>query len=418
LVAEPAAAWDWHRPVETAVLAAQAELDLMRAHFRMDRLAGMPGRAVLEESVARQARWAQMRPHWLVGMAEPEEMPEAQAQVLRVWLEPMAPLCSAQVDLAELVEPVEQELTVELEELEGQARLVAEPAAAWDWHRPVETAVLAAQAELDLMRAHFRMDRLAGTLGREAPAEPVARQARWAQMRRPLLAGMAVRPECRATGAMARRVMHRVRTAALVALAAIPAYRVSAVWVERALDLQEPPRHPAATGGTEAMDLLRCSQANPAGMAELAEPVAMSATAAMGDSEEMAQSGRPEQTVQHPEVQAPMAQSAEQAVAAGPADPVAQFQATVVMVASRATAELEATGEPASQARRGRIRETLAKPEGVEAMEPMAVPEVLVESGARPLELGLQVPMGTAEPEATGEMLAWLEMVATVLMVM
>jgi hypothetical protein len=111
------------------VLAAQAELDLMRAHFRMDRLAGMPGRAVLEESVARQARWAQMRPHWLVGMAEPEEMPGTQAWVLRVWLEPMEPLCSAQVELAEPEEPEEQELTVELEEPEGQARLVVEPAA-------------------------------------------------------------------------------------------------------------------------------------------------------------------------------------------------------------------------------------------------------------------------------------------------
>ena len=112
---------------------------------------------------------------------------------------------------------------MELEEPEGQARLVVEPAAVWAWHRPVETAVLAAQAELDLMRAHFRMDRLAGMPAREAPAEPAALQARWAQMRRPLLAGMAVRPECPATGAMARRAMHRVRTAALVALAAIPA---------------------------------------------------------------------------------------------------------------------------------------------------------------------------------------------------
>ena len=107
-----------------------------------------------------------------------------------------------------------------------------------------------------------------------------------------------------------------------------------------------------------------------------------------------------------------MAQSAEQAVAAEPAEPVAQFQATVVMVASQATAELEATAEPASQARRGRIRETQAEPEGMEAMEPMAVPEVLVESEARPLEQGLQVPMGTAELEATAEMRAWLEMVA------
>jgi hypothetical protein len=50
-------------------------------------------------------------------------------------------------------------------------------------------------------------------------------------------------------------------------------------------------------GATEVMVLLRCFQANPAGMAELAEPVAMSATAAMGDSAEMAQSGRREQMV-------------------------------------------------------------------------------------------------------------------------
>ena len=41
---------------------------------------------VAEALAARQARWAQMRPHWLVGMADPEEMPEAQAQVLRVRL--------------------------------------------------------------------------------------------------------------------------------------------------------------------------------------------------------------------------------------------------------------------------------------------------------------------------------------------
>ena len=47
-------------------------------------------------------------------------------------------------------------------------------------------------------------------------------------------------------------------------------------------------------------------------------------------------------------------------------------------------------------------------------MEPLAEPEVLVESEARPLEQGLQVPMGTAAPEAMGEMLAWLEMVALV----
>jgi hypothetical protein len=165
-------------------------------------------------------------------------------------------------------------------------------------------------------------------------------------------------------------------------------------------------RHPAAMGATAEMDLLRCSQANLEAMAELAEPVDHSATAAMGDLAAMAQSGRPEQTVQHLEIQAPMAQSAEPAVAAGQAEPVEQFQAMAVMVASRATAEPEVLAEPASQARRGRIRETLAKPEGMEAMEPLAEPEVLVESEARPLEWGLQVAMGTAAPEATGEMLA------------
>ena len=62
-------------------------------------------------------------------MADPEEMREMQARVLREWLEPMAPLCPAQVELAALEEPEGQERTVELEELEGQARLVVEPAA-------------------------------------------------------------------------------------------------------------------------------------------------------------------------------------------------------------------------------------------------------------------------------------------------
>jgi len=113
-----------------------------------------------------------------------------------------------------------------------------------------------------------------------------------------------------------------------------------------------------------------------------------------------------------------MAQPAEQAATEEPAEPVEQFQAMVVMEASRATAEPEVLAEPASQARRGRIQETLAKPEGMEAMEPLAEPEVLVESEARLLEWGLQVPMGTAAPEAMGEMLVWLEMAATVPMVM
>ncbi len=96
---------------------------------------------------------------------------------------------------------------------------------------------------------------------------------------------------------------------------------------------------------------------------------------------------------------------------------VDRFLEMAVMVASRATVEPEVLAEPAWQARRGRIQETQAKPEGMEAMEPLAEPEGMVESEARPLELGLQVPMGTAAPEATVEMLAWLEMAATVPMV-
>ena len=148
--------------------------------------------------------------------------------------------------------------------------------------------------------------------------------------------------------------------------------------------------------------------------AEMAEPVDHSATAAMGDLAAMAQSARREQLVRHPEIQALMAQSAEQAVAAGPADPVEQFQAMAVMVASRAMVEPEVLAEPASQARRGRIRETLAKPEGMEGMEPLAEPEGMVESEARPLELGLQVRMDSEGMEAMGEMLAWLEMAARV----
>jgi hypothetical protein len=67
----------------------------------------------------------------------------------------MAPLCPAQVELAESEALAEQELTVELEELAGQARLVVEPVVVWAWRRLVETAVLVAQAEMDLMRAHF-----------------------------------------------------------------------------------------------------------------------------------------------------------------------------------------------------------------------------------------------------------------------
>ena len=53
----------------------------------MARLVAMLARAVLEDSAARQARWAQMQRPFLVGMAEPEEMRGMQARVLREWLE-------------------------------------------------------------------------------------------------------------------------------------------------------------------------------------------------------------------------------------------------------------------------------------------------------------------------------------------
>ena len=79
-------------------------------------------------------------------------------------------------------------------------------------------------------------------------------------------------------------------------------------------------------------------QANPVEMAALAEPADLSATAAMGDWAAMAQAGRREQLVRHPEIQAPMAQSAEQAVAAGPADPVEQFQASTATAVMQAMA--------------------------------------------------------------------------------
>jgi hypothetical protein len=91
-------------------------------------------------------------------------------------------------------------------------------------------------------------------------------------------------------------------------------------------------------GATEVMVLALQHQANPV---EMAEPVAMadlSATAAMGDWAAMAQAGRPEQLVRHPEIQAPMAQLAEQAVVAGQADPVEQFQASTATAVMQAMA--------------------------------------------------------------------------------
>jgi hypothetical protein len=113
----------------------------------------------------------------------------------------MAPLCPAQVELAEPEEPEEQELTVELEELAGQARLVVESAVVWAWRRLVEPAELVAQAELDLMRAHFWMDRLVATLARAVLEEPAELQAQREQTQRPFLVGMAEPEEMRGTQA-------------------------------------------------------------------------------------------------------------------------------------------------------------------------------------------------------------------------
>ena len=91
----------------------------------------------------------------------------------------MAPLCPAQVELAEPEEPEEQELTVELEEPAGQARLVVEPAVVWAWRRLVEPAELVAQEGLDLMRVDYQMGRpeeMPGMVVAEALAEL---QAQW-----------------------------------------------------------------------------------------------------------------------------------------------------------------------------------------------------------------------------------------------
>jgi hypothetical protein len=113
-----------------------------------------------------------------------------------------------------------------------------------------------------------------------------------------------------------------------------------------------------------------------------------------------------------------MAHLAEPVVAAGLAERVEQFQAMVVMVASQATAELEATAEPASQARTGRIPEILAQPEGMEATEPLAGPEVLEGSEVRPLDRESQGPTGQVAVEAMGDLLARPETAATAELVM
>ena len=84
------------------------------------------------------------------------------------------------------------------------------------------------------------------------------------------------------------------------------------------------------------MDLLPCSQATLEGMAEPAEPVDLSATAAMGDLAAMAQSARREAQVSIREIQAQTAAAAEPAAMAAQVELVEQFQAMAVMVASRA----------------------------------------------------------------------------------
>jgi hypothetical protein len=72
-------------------------------------------------------------------------------------------------------------------------------------------------------------------------------------------------------------------------------------------------------------------------MAEPAEPVDLSATAAMGDLAAMAQSGRRESQVSIRETQAQTAAAAEPAATVAQVELVEQFQAMAVMVASRAT---------------------------------------------------------------------------------
>ncbi len=91
-------------------------------------------------------------------------------------------------------------------------------------------------------------------------------------------------------------------------------------------------------GATEVMVLAIQHQANPVEMVALAEPAVLSAMVAMGDSAAMAQSGRWEQLVRHPEIQALMAQLVEQAVVAGQADPEEQFQASTATAVMQAMA--------------------------------------------------------------------------------
>ena len=153
LVVEPAVVWAWRRLVEPAELVAQEGLDLMRAHFRMDRLVAMLARAVLEDSAARQARWAQMQRPFLVVLAELAATPGPLELVRRVPAALMGHLPHAMVASVAAAVLAERAATAALAEPEGQARLVVEPAVVWALLLAAALAVKAALAEMDLMQA-------------------------------------------------------------------------------------------------------------------------------------------------------------------------------------------------------------------------------------------------------------------------
>jgi hypothetical protein len=116
-------------------------------------------------------------------------------------------------------------------------------------------------------------------------------------------------------------------------------------------------------------------------------------------------------------MQAPMAHPAEPVVAAGPVDPVdpvEQFQAMAVMVASRATVELEVTAELVLQARTGRIPEILAQPEGMEEVAQQEDPAVMAASEVLPKVSDQLVRMALVETAALVARQAQPEMAAMV----
>ena len=169
--------------------------------------------------------------------------------------------------------------------------------------RELMARILAKPAAMDFREAKAAM------------AEPGARLALVPDLPQMALVEMVATGDLPAWLAMAATVQlvtRRPPMAEPVEMAAIPA------WLElgERADLEPGARmvsmgllrHPAAMGATEVMVLLRCSQATPVEMAALAEPVALSATAAMGDSGAMAHPGRTESQV-------PMAQLAATAAA-------------------------------------------------------------------------------------------------------